>query len=72
MQPLKRGGGVGVGAEHAAEHLGVAQVTGDVDSRDGHEAKDTWILDVAGQEGGNLLAHRGCNAVGAMVVRRHG
>ena len=69
--PSKVAARCGVGAEHADEDLGVPEVAGDLDRRDRHEPHDAGILDVVGEEGGDLLAHRRGDAIGAVVFSRH-
>jgi hypothetical protein len=72
IEAVERRGALRLGAEHADEDLGVAEVAGDLDPRDGDEADDARILDVVGEKGRDLLAHRCGDAVGSMMVRRHG
>src|ERR1700737_4379709 len=70
-QPLKCGRTLRIGAEHADEDLRVAKVARDLDGRDRHKPENARVFDVVGEEGGNLLSHRGSDAVGAMMIRRH-
>ena len=63
--------GLGVTAENAHEHLGVAKVAGDVDAGDSHEANDARILDPFGEEGRHFFADRFRNAVRAAGIVRH-
>src|SRR4029079_8809735 len=69
---FERSGALRVGTQHADEHFRVTEVARDFHGRDRHESENARILDVVGEEGGNLLPHRGSDTIGAMMIRRHG
>src|SRR6185369_7817967 len=72
VEPFERRSALRLGAEHAHEDLCVSQIARNLDARHGDQAKDARILDVVGEKGGDLLTHRSGDAIGAMMVRRHG
>src|SRR5258708_14907854 len=59
-------------ANDAHEDLRVLQIASHLDAGHRDQAVDARILDVVGEEEGDLLAHRRGDAIGAMMVWRHG
>src|SRR5258706_10683242 len=71
-EAVERGGALGLRAEHTHEDLGVVQIASHLDTGHRDQAVDARILDVVGEEESDLLAHRRGDAIGAMMVWRHG
>jgi hypothetical protein len=70
-ESVERSGSLGVAAEDAHKDFRVSQIACDVDTGDGHEADDAWILYALGEKIRHFFTNRCCDSVRATGIVRH-